>query len=86
MKRHSITNQALARVQAASRFTRESIKIIRRVLVVGERQADVARSTKKTPRHVSLLLKTFWGHYQKLYAVPPRLAYRICNVARYGVA
>lgn len=71
MKRHFITNQELARVQTASRFTLESIEIIRRVLVVGERQATVARSTEKTPQHVSLLLKNFWGHYLKLHAVPP---------------
>lgn len=71
MKRHPITNQALARVQASSRFTRDSIEIVRRVLVVGERQADVASSMEKTPQHVSLLLKNFWGHYQKLHAVPP---------------
>ena len=71
MKRHSITNQELACVHAACRFTRESIEIVRRVLVTGERQADVARSTEKTPQHVSLLLKNFWGHYQKLHAVPP---------------
>lgn len=71
MKRHSITNQELACVQTACRFTRESIEIVRRVLVTGERQADVARSTEKTPQHVSLLLKNFWRHYQKLHAVPP---------------
>ena len=53
-------------------MTPSSLEIVRRVLVEGEKQADVTTSLRpaKTKQHVNLLVNVFWDHYLRSHPLP----------------
>ena len=70
MKKHLLTLEQFERVKAQTRMTPASLRIVRRVLVDGERQAAVFRSVKKSRQHVSEIVNKFWGHFLSSNTLP----------------
>lgn len=70
MKKRRLTEMEYARVQAVTRMRPASLAIVRRVLVGGEPQGHVAREAGCSRQRVSLLVKTFWEHFERTQPLP----------------
>jgi TrfB plasmid transcriptional repressor len=70
MKKHRITPLEFARVQSVTRMHPESLGIVRLVLVDGQSQAQVHRNTGKSRQNISLMVNTFWSHFERIHALP----------------
>jgi TrfB plasmid transcriptional repressor len=70
-KNRRISELEFARVQAsATRMHPESFAVARAVLVHGKTQAQVHRETGKSRQNISLILTTFWSHFERLHLLP----------------
>ena len=69
-QKHLLKPDEFARVKALTRMARASLTIAERVLVHGDRQADLVRKYKKSRQHVSEIVNVFWDHYANSHTLP----------------
>lgn len=70
MGKARLTLEEFNRVKTLTRMKAASLALIKRVVVDGETQASVHRSTKKSRQHISFLINSFLGRYESAHPLP----------------